>query len=75
MQYGPDPPEELLNIWPNIERLRRERGLTAATVAERSGIPYPSSWYRKMNSPRLLRGDEFEAIAAVLGVHIGELFQ
>ena len=55
--------------------MRRERNLTAATVAERSGIPYPSSWYRKMDSPRLLKGADFQAIADTLGVQVWELFR
>lgn len=64
-----------MNIRQNVERLRGERGLSVATVAERSGIPYPSSWYRKMDRPQLFTGGEFQAIAETLGVPFEELFK
>jgi transcriptional regulator with XRE-family HTH domain len=75
MKAGPSPPGGILKIRQNVERLRGERGLTAATVAERSGIPYPSSWYRKMDRPGLFKGEEFQAIAETLGVEVAELFR
>lgn len=64
-----------MRIRRNVERLRGERGLTAATVAERSGIPYPSSWYRKFDRPELFTGRDFQAIAETLGVEVAELFR
>ena len=75
MGAGPSPPGGILNIRKNVERLRGELGLTVATVAERSGIPYPSSWYRKFDHPNLFTGRDFEAIAATLGVEVAELFR
>ena len=70
MKAGPSPPEEILQIRKNIDRLRGER--SGATVASLADIAVPT-WYRKMKQPGLFTIDELAAIARVLDCELKDL--
>ena len=70
MKAGPSPPEEILKIKANIDRLRGEQ--SGATVAALADIAVPT-WYRKMKQPGLFTVDELAAVARVLGCELWEL--
>lgn len=63
-------PPELLGV--RLNRLRRERGLTLAQVADVLGVSKPTVWAWEKGKARPL-SDRMEAIAQVLGVETSEL--
>lgn len=72
MKAGPSPPEEILKIKANIDRLRGER--SGMTVAAQAGI-VPATWYRKYKQPGKFTADELAAIARALDCELVELFK
>lgn len=59
-------------LGPKLHRLRREKGLTLAQVAEHLGVSKPTVWAWEKGKARPLP-DRLDAIADVLGVEIDEL--
>ena len=59
-------------LGPKLHRLRREKGLTLAQVAEHLGVSKPTVWAWEKGKARPLP-DRLDAIADVLGVAIDEL--
>ncbi len=55
-----------------LNRIRRERGLTLADVADALGVSKPTVWAWEKGKARPLP-ERLDAIAAVLGVHADEL--